>query len=123
MQVLQQVPASVPLRVLSEFVTQATQRLVHRMQATQVTRHVESAQHMARTLELLQRQQAHALITKDSVCPVTGARIVERGAFLRFPNGVVTVPLHNRPLHICPVSGRNFRDEPVEEKEATSRKY
>eukprot|EP01128_Nolandella_sp_AFSM9_P008927 TRINITY_DN5578_c0_g1_i1.p1 TRINITY_DN5578_c0_g1~~TRINITY_DN5578_c0_g1_i1.p1 ORF type:complete len:959 (+),score=183.30 TRINITY_DN5578_c0_g1_i1:124-2877(+) len=118
LQVVKNLPSSVPLKLISAYLMHALKQTSSRLKQTQVARNVESSQAMKKQIALLRQQKHHSVVSRDTVCPVTGSKLVKNSAFLRFPNGVVTaaLPPSELPRHICPVTGRNFKDEPMDQQ-------
>ncbi|GFR68319.1 transforming growth factor-beta receptor-associated protein 1 [Elysia marginata] len=106
--VLQLLPESWSVGLLSQFLTRAVRTSMHNSRMTRIERMMARGENLHVKQTFIEMQRDAIIMTEDRVCAVCG-RAFSDPTFVRYPNGVVTHVHCAKNKYICPVTGRLFR--------------
>ncbi|ESP04691.1 hypothetical protein LOTGIDRAFT_135703 [Lottia gigantea] len=108
--VLQLLPDSWSVSLLSQFLTRAMRKSMHTSRMTRVERMMARGENLSIKQECIELQQEPVIMTEDRNCAVCN-RPYSEPTFIRYPNGVVTHVHCAKNKYICPVTGKLFRTQ------------
>jgi len=110
-EVLQELPQDMPIKMLRGFLDQAIPHHVHGLRHGGIVKGLANMENMQIHSQLIKEKNRRVVITDDRICPVAGCRRkIGSAAFGVLPNSKVThyMCLNPDALHICPVTSYNF---------------
>uniref|UniRef100_A0A7S1GX58 Vacuolar sorting protein 39/Transforming growth factor beta receptor-associated zinc finger domain-containing protein n=1 Tax=Hemiselmis andersenii TaxID=464988 RepID=A0A7S1GX58_HEMAN len=106
-------PPTTPLRSLQPFFESAFRRHCELSKAQQISKALVKADHVAVLHDYHVRRSRSVQVTAGRKCKVSGKK-VGTSAFVVYPNNVVVLLGEKPHPHICPVTGRDFKEAPWE---------
>jgi Vam6/Vps39-like protein vacuolar protein sorting-associated protein 39 len=110
---LDELPPETPLQALHKFFESAVWQQSEHRNNLDITKALLRADHLKVSDEYQQRRSRRVVVTAGKRCKVSGAKI-GTSAFAVYPNNMCVLLSENADVHVCPVTGRNFKEHPVD---------
>ncbi|XP_064600183.1 transforming growth factor-beta receptor-associated protein 1-like [Liolophura sinensis] len=105
--VLQALPDSWSVGLLSQFLSRATRKSMNHSRTTRIERMLARGENLQVKQASIQLQSDPVVLTEEQMCAVCN-RAFSETTFVRYPNGVVTHVHCAKNKHVCPVTGKLF---------------
>ncbi|CAL1541537.1 unnamed protein product [Lymnaea stagnalis] len=105
--VLQLLPESWSVGLLSQFLTRAIRMSMHNCRMTRLQRMMARGENLLIKQTFIEMQRDAIIMNDERVCAVCN-RAFNDPSFVRYPNGIVTHVHCAKNKYICPVSGKLF---------------
>jgi len=106
-------PPETSLRSLHNFFESAVRQHSEHRNNLDITKALLRADHLKVSDEYQQRRSRRVVVTAGKRCKVSGAKL-GTSAFLVYPNNTCVLLGEKSDVHVCPVSGRNFKESPAD---------
>ena len=107
--VLELLPKDISLHATAPYLIDTYRSMIHKRYQYMIMKSLSKTENLEAKCELIEKRGRNVRVLENTICPVCKKRIGDK-VFVSFPNNITVHFKCQKEKHICPITGKDFRD-------------